>query len=76
MPEVLVGYVDDHGSVQLPRKTQLPKGRRVMITILEDESYDNAGQLRPFGLCAGEFEVPDDFDVPLPTELLDLFEVE
>ena len=22
--------------------------------------------LRPFGLCAGEFAVPDDFDAPLP----------
>jgi antitoxin (DNA-binding transcriptional repressor) of toxin-antitoxin stability system len=21
---------------------------------------------RPFGLCAGEFAVPDDFDAPLP----------
>ena len=31
-------------------------------------------QPRPFGLCAGEFVVPDDFDAPLPDELLDLFE--
>jgi antitoxin (DNA-binding transcriptional repressor) of toxin-antitoxin stability system len=23
-------------------------------------------QLRPFGLCAGEFTVPEDFDAPLP----------
>jgi antitoxin (DNA-binding transcriptional repressor) of toxin-antitoxin stability system len=23
-------------------------------------------RLRPFGLCAGEFLVPDDFDAPLP----------
>lgn len=23
-------------------------------------------KLRPFGLCAGEFVVPDDFDDPLP----------
>ena len=23
-------------------------------------------RLRPFGLCAGEFQVPDDFDAPLP----------
>ncbi|NJR70799.1 MAG: DUF2281 domain-containing protein [Synechococcales cyanobacterium CRU_2_2] len=29
---------------------------------------------RPFGLCAGEFEVPDDFDAPLPDEILSLFE--
>jgi antitoxin (DNA-binding transcriptional repressor) of toxin-antitoxin stability system len=25
-----------------------------------------ARQPRPFGLCAGEFTVPDDFDQPLP----------
>ena len=29
---------------------------------------------RPFGLCAGEFTVPDDFDVPLPEEILSAFE--
>lgn len=31
-------------------------------------------QLRPFGLCAGEFAVPDDFDAPLPEGLLSAFE--
>ncbi len=31
-------------------------------------------QLRPFGLCAGEFTVPDDFDTPLPEEILSAFE--
>ena len=25
---------------------------------------------RPFGLCAGEFRVPDDFDDPLPEDIL------
>lgn len=29
---------------------------------------------RPFGLCAGEFTVPDDFDAPLPEEILRDFE--
>ncbi len=29
---------------------------------------------RPFGLCRGEFTVPDDFDAPLPDDLLALFE--
>ncbi len=29
---------------------------------------------RPFGLCAGEFRVPDDFDAPLPEHLLREFE--
>lgn len=31
-------------------------------------------QLRPFGLCAGKFTVPDDFDSPLPKEILSVFE--
>jgi antitoxin (DNA-binding transcriptional repressor) of toxin-antitoxin stability system len=30
--------------------------------------------LRPFGLCAGEFMVPDDFDAPLPEDIVALFE--
>ena len=34
----------------------------------------NGKQLRPFGLCAGEFTVPDDFDTPLPDEILSAFE--
>ena len=31
-------------------------------------------QLRPFGLCRGEFTVPDDFDSPLPEHCLNAFE--
>jgi len=31
-------------------------------------------KLRPFGLCKGEFEVPDDFDAPLPDDIVDEFE--
>jgi prevent-host-death family protein len=34
----------------------------------------NSKQLRPFGLCAGEFTVPDDFDAPLPEDILSAFE--
>ena len=30
--------------------------------------------LRPFGLCAGEFRVPEDFDAPLPEDMLNAFE--
>jgi hypothetical protein len=31
---------------------------------------------RPFGLCAGEFTVPADFDDPLPEDILRDFEGE
>jgi antitoxin (DNA-binding transcriptional repressor) of toxin-antitoxin stability system len=30
--------------------------------------------LRPYALCAGEFQVPEDFDDPLPDEVIALFE--
>jgi hypothetical protein len=29
---------------------------------------------RPIGLCRGEFEVPIDFDAPLPEDVLSLFD--
>ena len=29
---------------------------------------------RPFGLCAGEFIIPEDFNAPLPEEILNAFE--
>jgi prevent-host-death family protein len=29
---------------------------------------------RPFGLAAGSFTVPDDFDAPLPDDILNAFE--
>ncbi len=31
-------------------------------------------ELRPFGLCAGRFSVPPDFDRPVPNEILQEFE--
>ncbi len=33
-----------------------------------------ATQPRPFGLCAGQFTVPSDFDQPLPEDVLQEFE--
>lgn len=31
-------------------------------------------QPRPLGLCEGEFVVPDDFNAPLPEDIINLFE--
>jgi antitoxin (DNA-binding transcriptional repressor) of toxin-antitoxin stability system len=31
-------------------------------------------QPRPFGLCKGQFVVPEDFDAPLPEDVLSDFE--
>ncbi len=38
------------------------------------ETYRQQNKLRPIGLAKGEFVVPDDFNEPLPDEILDLFE--
>jgi antitoxin (DNA-binding transcriptional repressor) of toxin-antitoxin stability system len=35
-----------------------------------------ARQPRPFGLCAGQFTVPPEFDEPLPRDILEDFEGE
>ncbi len=38
--------------------------------IAEIKPVASANQtLRPFGLCAGDFIVPDDFDVPFPEDV-------
>lgn len=42
--------------------------------IAELRPIPSSKQLRPFGLCAGEFTIPDDFDDPLPEDLLNAFE--
>ncbi|WP_426582242.1 type II toxin-antitoxin system Phd/YefM family antitoxin [Dapis sp. BLCC M229] len=39
---------------------------RVDQAIAEIRPIISSKKLRPFGLCAGEFTVPDDFDAPLP----------
>jgi len=46
-------------------------GKPVAEIIPHEPSADS---FRPFGLCAGEFVVPDDFDAPLPNDLIDAFE--
>lgn len=42
--------------------------------IAELRPIASSKQLRPFGLCAGEFVVPDDFDTPLSDDILSSFE--
>lgn len=42
--------------------------------IAELRPIASSQQLRPFGLCKGEFTVPDDFDDPLPEDILSAFE--
>jgi hypothetical protein len=56
---------------EIPEAAQSEKSVSVFITILEAEETTD---LRPFGLAAREFVVPEDFDAPLPDEVLADFE--
>jgi len=61
--------------------TGLPysKGQKVELIVLADQTETELAvseqkKLRPFGLCAGEFTVPDNFDEPLPEHIIQEFE--
>ena len=43
---------------------------RVVAEIKPAAGGASARRPRPYGLCAGEFTVPEDFDEPLPEEVL------
>ncbi|MEW5957574.1 MAG: hypothetical protein AB1801_07615 [Chloroflexota bacterium] len=40
----------------------------------EEWTVGGPSPLRPFGLCAGEFTAPDDFDASLPEDMIRWFE--
>jgi antitoxin (DNA-binding transcriptional repressor) of toxin-antitoxin stability system len=65
----------------LPNYLRLVKSGETLIVTQADEPVAEvksvtqvAREPRPFGLCVAEFVVPDDFDVPLPNDILDAFE--
>ncbi|MDX2230894.1 MAG: type II toxin-antitoxin system prevent-host-death family antitoxin [Leptolyngbyaceae cyanobacterium bins.349] len=71
--------VDDIQRDPLKYLRQVEAGETLVIfrgdkPIAELKPVGNRQPLRPFGLCAGEFTVPDDFDAPLPEDLLNAFE--
>ncbi|MFZ9737613.1 MAG: type II toxin-antitoxin system Phd/YefM family antitoxin [Prochlorotrichaceae cyanobacterium] len=71
--------VDDLQRDPLKYLNQVEAGETLVIfrsekPIAELKPFVNSKQLRPFGLCAGEFTVPDDFDAPLPEDLINAFE--
>ncbi len=57
----------EQGETLLVTRDQLP------IAEIKPLAVQNR-QPRPFGLCAGEFTVPDGFDQPLPESVLNEFE--
>ena len=57
---------------EIPEEAKNCEAVSVIVTILDEET--SAKDLRPFGLSTGEFVVPEDFDAPLPEEILADFE--
>lgn len=53
---------------------QVEAGETFVIVQADKAIAELDKQLRPFGLCAGEFTIPDDFDAPLPEDLISTFE--
>ncbi|RIK34659.1 MAG: prevent-host-death protein [Chloroflexi bacterium] len=65
--------IDENGEIHLLEAVALKKKKhRALVTILDDAIADRLE--RPFGLSAGEFVVPDDFNDPLPEHILRDFE--
>lgn len=72
--------VDDIGKDPLGYLRRVEAGETLII-VREHEPFAEIKPVcsgveaeRPVGLCAGEFVVPDDFEDPLPGEVLDHFE--
>ena len=56
------------------RNLPLDKQQQVLRFVESLDQHKLEIKQRPFGLCKGEFAVPDDFNEPLPDDILDLFE--
>ena len=61
----------DHGHVVSKGAETLPEKASGLLTILDSVPLD---QLRPIGLAKGQFIVPDNFNSPLPEDVLLSFE--
>jgi len=61
----------DHGRVLAKGPETLPEKASGLLTIL---NLPPLSQPRPVGLAKGQFTVPDDFNAPLPEDVLRTFE--
>jgi hypothetical protein len=61
----------DHGRVSSRGPEELPARASGLLTILDSQGLS---QPRPIGLAKGQFSVPDDFNSPLPEDVLQTFE--
>lgn len=65
-------FVESLGAKAQPEKIEKTLTNEDIDRIVE--SYRQQGKKLPIGLAKGQFTVPDDFNDPLPDEILDLFE--
>jgi hypothetical protein len=61
----------DHGRISAKGAETLPAEASGLLTILNPSPLS---QSRPIGLAKGQFTVPDDFNAPLPEDVLQRFE--
>jgi hypothetical protein len=61
----------DHGHILAKGAEVLPEKASDLLTIPTPAPLS---QLRPIGLARGRFTVPDDFNAPLPENVLQTFE--
>jgi hypothetical protein len=71
MSYVTVEVEIDHGRVSAKGNEALPEQAAGLLTILPRPISTT---LRPVGLAKGQFTVPDDFNTPLPDDVLRAFE--
>ncbi len=72
MIRTIEAIITPDGDVKLLENVALDKEHRALVTILEEVTLEKG--LRPYGLLAGQFVVPDDFDELLPDDNLEAFE--
>lgn len=48
--------------------------RHRVVAEVRPVSAPHGSKPRPVNLCRGEFRVPDDFDAPIPDDIIDAFE--
>ena len=61
----------DHGRVSAKGAETLPDKASGLLTIL---NLPTLAQARPIGLAKGQFTVPDDFNAPLPADVMQTFD--
>ena len=72
--EALLTLLEDLEDIEDMRHLRDPDEKMIAWKQAKAELRLNDEPSRPFGLCAGEFSVPDDFDGPLPEYVIEEFE--